>query len=258
MKIEIRNLQVNNALSDETNCFSATVYIDGKPAFLTGNRGHGGCDDTHPVQGYTGPNEAAVDAWLAANMAPDGPWTDTTPRPAYDMGHTCTLETFVNRLVEAAISEKEDKRIRRAYDKKLADRICAMNEQGDFLIFGKAIHKPTPANLATLRAKQPAMVILNDADDATKEKGLLAYCPGYRAFDVKAERRTSDDGLRAGVFERLAADTLTVADAKWLLARPENRGDATVDDAKLQAVVTNGEAAYAAYCAERDQARKVA
>ncbi len=42
MKIEVKNVKVNQRLSEETTCFSATVYIDGKRAGEVGNHGHGG------------------------------------------------------------------------------------------------------------------------------------------------------------------------------------------------------------------------
>lgn len=43
MKIELKNIQHTQALSEETNCFSATVYIDGQKTCTVSNRGHGGC-----------------------------------------------------------------------------------------------------------------------------------------------------------------------------------------------------------------------
>jgi hypothetical protein len=56
MKIELKNLKINERLSEETTCFSATVYVDGKRAFEAGNRGHGGCNeyygDTSAAQAY--------------------------------------------------------------------------------------------------------------------------------------------------------------------------------------------------------------
>lgn len=42
MKIELKNIKVSERLSDETTCFSATIYIDGKRAGEVVNRGCGG------------------------------------------------------------------------------------------------------------------------------------------------------------------------------------------------------------------------
>jgi hypothetical protein len=50
MKIELKNLKHMESLSEETNCFTATVYIDGKRAGEASNRGHGGCNEYHPFE----------------------------------------------------------------------------------------------------------------------------------------------------------------------------------------------------------------
>lgn len=45
VQITIEKVTVNKALSDETLCFNATVFVDGKKAFLVSNRGNGGCHE---------------------------------------------------------------------------------------------------------------------------------------------------------------------------------------------------------------------
>lgn len=45
MKIELKNIKVMNSLSEETVCFSASIYVDGKKAGQASNRGHGGNTD---------------------------------------------------------------------------------------------------------------------------------------------------------------------------------------------------------------------
>jgi hypothetical protein len=47
MKITLKNVQVNQKLSDETLCFSATLYIDGTRAGVVSNRG---CGAPHEFQ----------------------------------------------------------------------------------------------------------------------------------------------------------------------------------------------------------------
>jgi len=42
MKIVLKNIQVNERLSEETTCFAATIYIDDVRAGEASNRGHGG------------------------------------------------------------------------------------------------------------------------------------------------------------------------------------------------------------------------
>jgi len=45
MKIELKNVKHNERFSEETNCFSATLYVDGKRIGEVANRGYGGCDE---------------------------------------------------------------------------------------------------------------------------------------------------------------------------------------------------------------------
>ena len=66
MHIELRKLKVVDALSEETTCYSAEIWIDGQRAFLASNRGHGAADDYHAVGSVT---EQAVDV-LAGPGAP--------------------------------------------------------------------------------------------------------------------------------------------------------------------------------------------
>ncbi len=43
MKVELKNLKVHQDMSEETTCFSATIYIDGKKAGNAENSGKGAC-----------------------------------------------------------------------------------------------------------------------------------------------------------------------------------------------------------------------
>lgn len=45
MKLTLKNVKINSQLSEETTCFSATVYIDGKKTGLASNRGQGSMHD---------------------------------------------------------------------------------------------------------------------------------------------------------------------------------------------------------------------
>jgi hypothetical protein len=59
MRIELKKLKVVVALSEETTCYTAEIWIDGARAFLASNRGHGAADDFHQVGALT---EKEVDA----------------------------------------------------------------------------------------------------------------------------------------------------------------------------------------------------
>jgi hypothetical protein len=59
-RVTIKNLKTMSSLSEETLCFTATVYVDGKKFAQASNRGHGGCTDFSPVRG--GPDFSKIRA----------------------------------------------------------------------------------------------------------------------------------------------------------------------------------------------------
>ena len=49
MKIELKNIKYSDFASHETNCYQATIYIDGKKVGTVENQGYGGCDFVYPA-----------------------------------------------------------------------------------------------------------------------------------------------------------------------------------------------------------------
>ena len=66
MKIELKNIRYNATLSEETACFSASLYVDGKKIGTVVNHGHGGSDT------FKGDDAAykAANEWIRANEPP--------------------------------------------------------------------------------------------------------------------------------------------------------------------------------------------
>lgn len=52
MEITLKNVKHAVFMSQETECFEASVYINGKKAGTVSNAGHGGCNDYHPWDLY--------------------------------------------------------------------------------------------------------------------------------------------------------------------------------------------------------------
>ena len=48
MNLEMKSIKHSNFASQETYCYQAVVYLDGKPFADVSNDGHGGCDYVHP------------------------------------------------------------------------------------------------------------------------------------------------------------------------------------------------------------------
>lgn len=147
MKIELRNISTNDRLSEETTCFSATVYIDGKKAFEASNRGQGGCNDYHAF----GPDFSAGNKTIAAAEA----WaTAQPPISAYGMELPMDLDLYIGELIAAHQIEKD---LKRALGAKVLFKV------GDAPIREIKI-KPHPLDKvkAFIRGKHANAVILND------------------------------------------------------------------------------------------------
>jgi hypothetical protein len=70
MKIELRNIKHSASLSEETNAYTATVWVDGKPFADVSNHGTGGSDEQHPIAPFTYADIKRVNEWLAVNGKP--------------------------------------------------------------------------------------------------------------------------------------------------------------------------------------------
>ena len=108
MKLELKNIKVAASLSEETTAFTATLWVDGKPAAAVSNHGTGGCNDYHPLRG---PDGAYDRSGLAAAEA----YVKSLPKrkfPAEWGGgeYAPNLDTLVAELLEAA---EEDRKLRR-------------------------------------------------------------------------------------------------------------------------------------------------
>ena len=66
-KLELKSVKVHQAMSEETLCFSATIYVDGKQAGAVTNRGHGGCHEYRWTDKATGER---LKAWAEAQNLP--------------------------------------------------------------------------------------------------------------------------------------------------------------------------------------------
>ena len=104
MKIELKNVKVNEAFSEETTCFIADVFINGKKVAHAKNDGRGGCTDYYP---YEGQRELLKQAEL---------FCKTLPKEKVDFGDRVhefdqSLESVIDNLLFEKEKEKEQKKI---------------------------------------------------------------------------------------------------------------------------------------------------
>lgn len=146
MKIELKRLALNKRLSEETNCYSAEIWIDGRRAFLASNRGHGGADVYELVGTVT---EKAVDDWLRANRPP-------VQVSGMQIEHS--LEIEVGELIEL---EEQVKLLKR----RCRTHLITIEAEG---VFSRPLKgRPAAAMAAAFKLRHADAIIVNGASDDT-------------------------------------------------------------------------------------------
>lgn len=147
MKIELKSIKYAAFASEETSCYSATLWVDGKKIGDVSNEGHGGCDRFHGDQAAY----AAADAWCKANLPQ---WTingepGDTPFPT-------DLEMHCGALLEEFL-------IGRDMDSGLRTKALFTDPDrpGLFSVAYRGKIKPDARLFASVLDKTPGAVILN-------------------------------------------------------------------------------------------------
>lgn len=103
MKIELKSIKFSEAMSEETNAFTANLYIDGRKVGYCINRGHGGCTDYNADSPELRPVIAKAEAYCKA--LPKIKWRGCE----FDQ----SLETVIDQLLEDWLKAKEVKKMER-------------------------------------------------------------------------------------------------------------------------------------------------
>ena len=93
-KIEMKNISYYKRGSEETPCYNATVYINGKKAVEVSNDGHGGCDRqwTYPESEF---NLREIDKWCVAKFGQSSwEYGGQTYSTDIDLEHYCHDELY--------------------------------------------------------------------------------------------------------------------------------------------------------------------
>lgn len=116
MKIELKNVKVNAMFSEETTCFKADVFINGKKVAFASNDGRGGCTDYYH---YEGQRELLKQAEL---------FCKTLPTKPIDFGdRVVEFAQSLESVIDDLLFEKE-----KAKEQKKIDKLCETN-----IVFGK-------------------------------------------------------------------------------------------------------------------------
>ena len=115
MKLELKAIKHTEWASEETHCYQASLYVDGKPVAVVSNDGHGGCDRDYAHPKFKGDYRATMNAVHeyfktlpeeeSGLTNPDGtPWMSQP-----------SLEGWCGDQVNQWLSERELKRKMKSY-----------------------------------------------------------------------------------------------------------------------------------------------
>lgn len=149
--ITLKNVKYAAFASEETHCFNATVYVDGKKAGTAENSGHGGPTDVHWTNNEL---KEKAEKWIA-----------TLPAITYTFGecggsYLQTDETVIDDLVTEWLIARDMKRA-------LSKRILFTKNGKDGIFQSKSLPKQVkaefmkPAKIAELKSKWGADKVLN-------------------------------------------------------------------------------------------------
>jgi hypothetical protein len=107
MKIELKKISFNERMSEETNCFVADLYINGKKVGYVKNDGRGGCTD------YYGDSKEANQVIREAEE-----YFKTLPKvkcEEYNFEYQPTLESAIDEEFELYLKAKEEKKMSKLF-----------------------------------------------------------------------------------------------------------------------------------------------
>lgn len=151
MLIELRKLRIMKALSEETPCYTAEIWINGALAFHASNRGHGAADDYRQAGAIT---EAEVNNWLRAN------------RPIRSF-HDMTFEPDLEHEIASLMDQAEHLALLR---RRMRTNVVTIEDDEVFTYPLRG--RPAAALVAALRAKSPGIEIVNEAGEAGLERAV--------------------------------------------------------------------------------------
>lgn len=101
MKIELKSIKFSEAMSEETNAFTANLYVNGKKVGYCKNTGQGGCTDYN--SNTPEDRKAIAEAETYCKALPKTKWNDIEFKQS--------LESVIDGLLEDWLKAKEQKKM---------------------------------------------------------------------------------------------------------------------------------------------------
>lgn len=119
MNIELKNIKYMESLSEETSCFSADLFVNGRKVGYAKNAGHGGCTEYmhHLDEKNLAKNRETIRlAEVHCASLPDIDYGDFKIKS--------NLENVIDNLFEAWMLERETKKFQKKMEKNFQTQIC--------------------------------------------------------------------------------------------------------------------------------------
>ena len=126
MKLELKNITYYKQGSQETPCYNAIVYVDGKKMIDVGNDGHGGSDRQNGYGDYSWKEIEKVNSWIKDNF-PKGSFQSGGETHYYDYD----LESFCH---DKLYEHLDQKKLKSDMNKKF---ICVDKEKKELYAYAK-------------------------------------------------------------------------------------------------------------------------
>ena len=105
MKIELKKISFSERMSEETNCFVADLYINGKKVGYCKNDGRGGCNEIH--------GKTKEDNMLIAEAEAYFKSLPKTKAEGYNFEYQPSLEYFIDDLLDNYLKQREAKKLQK-------------------------------------------------------------------------------------------------------------------------------------------------
>lgn len=163
MKLELKNIKHAAFASEETHCFDAVLYLDGKPLAHISNDGRGGSNHVTPHERAGKSDVEARNKWWTAMTKIDA-YFASLPKSKLDLGNGKTAD--IEQSLEIWTSEQINEWLaRKEFKRRMKAKILAKFADG---IYGWKKAPQLDKQIALIKQKYAAdnITILNELDEA--------------------------------------------------------------------------------------------
>ena len=115
MKIELKKIYTNERFSEETNCFKAEIFLNGKKVGYAENDGRGGCTNYYGIEHHY--SEAIKQMEKYCMTLPSIVYTKEEHGMEFSIA--MTLEHYIDECITEHLKKKADKALTKDFNKGL-------------------------------------------------------------------------------------------------------------------------------------------